>query len=103
MEEGGGSSGRPEDAAPPWRPSEATAFGRFAAAAASPEASPSASANGVTARVSSLHGVKRKPVWLVLNPFSLLLPHLQIHGKYEEVALLLPHIQIRWNYEEVAC
>ncbi|CAD6259719.1 unnamed protein product [Miscanthus lutarioriparius] len=61
MEEGGGSSGRPEDAAPPWRPSEATAFGRFAAAAASPEASPSASANGVTARVSSLHGVKRKP------------------------------------------
>jgi hypothetical protein len=30
--------------APPWRPSESSAFGRFAAAASPPEASPSASA-----------------------------------------------------------
>uniref|UniRef100_A0A804RKY3 Protein kinase domain-containing protein n=1 Tax=Zea mays TaxID=4577 RepID=A0A804RKY3_MAIZE len=61
MEGSGGTGGRREDAAPPWRPSEATAFGRFAAAAASLEPSPSASANGAAARVSSLHGVRRKP------------------------------------------
>jgi dual specificity protein kinase YAK1 len=68
MEGSGGTGGRREDAALPWRPSEATAFGRFAAAAAaSLEPSPSASANGAAARVSSLHGVRRKPVWLVLN------------------------------------
>ncbi|CAN6240785.1 unnamed protein product [Urochloa humidicola] len=61
MEEGGG---RQEDAAPPWAPSEATAFRLFAAATASgrsPEATPSASGNGATSRVSSLHGVRRKP------------------------------------------
>ncbi|ONM14236.1 hypothetical protein ZEAMMB73_Zm00001d002418 [Zea mays] len=61
MEESGGSCGKREDAAPPWRPSDSTAFGRFAAAASPPEASPSASANGAAARVSSLHGVRRKP------------------------------------------
>lgn len=95
MEESGGSSGRREDAAPPWKPSEATAFARFAAAAASPEASPSASANGAAARVSSLHGVKRKSVLACSQPLALLLPHHQIHGKYDEVALLLPHHQIQ--------
>ncbi|KAL6843767.1 hypothetical protein ACP4OV_026338 [Aristida adscensionis] len=61
MEESGSS--RQEDAAPPWAPSEA-AFRRFSATAASgrpPEASTTASGNGVAARVSSLHGVKRKP------------------------------------------
>ncbi|KAL6652088.1 hypothetical protein ACP70R_011013 [Stipagrostis hirtigluma subsp. patula] len=62
MEESGGT--RQEDRAPPWVPGEATAFRRFAAAAASgpsPEASPSVSGNGVAARVSSLHGVRKKP------------------------------------------
>ncbi|KAG2568525.1 hypothetical protein PVAP13_7NG322600 [Panicum virgatum] len=61
MEESGG---RQEDAAPPWVPGEATAFRRFAAATASgrpPEAAPSASGNGAASRVSSLHGVRRKP------------------------------------------
>ncbi|XP_062185035.1 dual specificity protein kinase YAK1 homolog isoform X2 [Phragmites australis] len=62
MEESGSS--RQKDAAPPWMPGEATAFRRFASAAASGrslEASPSASGNGVAARVSRLHGVRRKP------------------------------------------
>jgi dual specificity protein kinase YAK1 len=66
MEEGGG---RQEDAAPPWAPSEATAFRRFAAATASgrsQEATPSASGNGAASRVSSLHGVRRKSVCLGL-------------------------------------
>ncbi|CAN6236156.1 unnamed protein product [Urochloa humidicola] len=61
MEEGGG---RQEDAAPPWAPGEATAFRPFAAATASgrlPEAAASASGNGAASRVSSLHGVRRKP------------------------------------------
>jgi dual specificity protein kinase YAK1 len=61
MEESGG---RQEDAAPPWVPGEATAFRRFAAATASgrpPEATPSVSGNGAASRVSSLHGVRRKP------------------------------------------
>uniref|UniRef100_A0A0D9W913 Protein kinase domain-containing protein n=1 Tax=Leersia perrieri TaxID=77586 RepID=A0A0D9W913_9ORYZ len=54
-------------AAPPWKPSVSTVFRRFAGPAASgrsPEASlpsPSSSGNGVTARISNLHGVKRKP------------------------------------------
>ena len=68
MEESGG---RQEDAAPPWVPGEATAFRRFPAATASgrpPEAAPSASGNGAASRVSSLHGVRRKPVWLGLLP-----------------------------------
>lgn len=64
MQESGGSSGSQQDAAPSWAPGEATAFRRFAAPAASGrslEASPSASGNVAAARVSSLHGVKRKP------------------------------------------
>ncbi|KAF8670254.1 hypothetical protein HU200_050787 [Digitaria exilis] len=63
MEESGGSSGRQEDAAPPWAPGEATVFRRFAAATASgrsTEATPSASGNGAASRISSLHGVRRK-------------------------------------------
>jgi dual specificity protein kinase YAK1 len=65
----GESGSRQEDAAPPWAPSEATAFRCYVAAAASgPEASPSASGNGAAARVSSLHGVRKKPVCPGLLP-----------------------------------
>uniref|UniRef100_A0A0A9HRK8 Uncharacterized protein n=1 Tax=Arundo donax TaxID=35708 RepID=A0A0A9HRK8_ARUDO len=89
MEESCSSSGRQEDAAPPWAPGEATAFRRFASAAASGrslEASPSAAGNGVAARVSSLHGVRRKSVRLGLLPLVLLLPNHQIPGNCKEVA-----------------
>ncbi|GJN01843.1 hypothetical protein PR202_ga19144 [Eleusine coracana subsp. coracana] len=58
------SSSRQEDAAPPWAPSKASAFRRYVVAVASErpqEASPSAAGNGAAARVSSLHGVRRKP------------------------------------------
>lgn len=74
-------SSRQEDAALPWAPSEAKAFRRYVAAAASArplEVSPSAAGNGASVRLSSLHGVRRKPVCLgLLLP---LLPHHQIHG-----------------------
>ena len=63
-------TGRQEDAAPPWRPSEATAFRRFVGVAApggvAAKASPRAAGSGVAARISKLHGVKRKPVRLIL-------------------------------------
>jgi dual specificity protein kinase YAK1 len=59
-------------AAPPWEPSVGTVFRRLAGAGdsgRSPEASlpsPSSSGNGVATRISNLHGVKRKPVRLIL-------------------------------------
>lgn len=52
------ASARQEDAAPPWMPSETSAFRPFVGSA---EASPSASGNGVAPHISNLHGVKRKP------------------------------------------
>ncbi|GJN26537.1 hypothetical protein PR202_gb14474 [Eleusine coracana subsp. coracana] len=64
VELGAGGSSRQEDAAPSWAPSKASAFRRYVVAAASArpqEASPSAAGNGAAARVSSLHGVRRKP------------------------------------------
>jgi hypothetical protein len=54
---------------PLWAPSEATTFRCYVVAAVSgPEATPSASGNDAAVRVSSLHGVRRKPVCPGLLP-----------------------------------
>ncbi|VAH36140.1 unnamed protein product [Triticum turgidum subsp. durum] len=59
--EGSGRQGK--DAAPAWAPSEGTVFRPFVAGAGAgaAEPSPSGSGSGVAARISKLHGVKRKP------------------------------------------
>ncbi|VAH51388.1 unnamed protein product [Triticum turgidum subsp. durum] len=59
--EGSGRQGK--GGAPTWAPSEGTVFRPFVAAAGAgaAEPSPSGSGSGVAARISKLHGVKRKP------------------------------------------
>lgn len=67
-------SGRRKDAAPAWAPSEGTVFRPFVAGAGAAQPSPSGSGSGVAARISKLHGVKRKPVRLIFLLFAMFLP-----------------------------